>query len=58
MKDQPTRPEQFVPPALQWVLDEGRRPRSAEEEEAGRRLILGESLGEYLTARHEARSRH
>jgi len=37
---------------LQWVLDGTRRPRSAEEDEAGRPFILGEiSLGQY-------RSRH
>jgi hypothetical protein len=59
MKDQPTPHEPFVPPVLQRVLDEARRPRSAEEGEAGQRLFLGQiSLGEYLTALHKARSRH
>jgi hypothetical protein len=59
MKDQPTSREAFVPPALQWILEEARRPRSAEEDEAGRQLILGQiSFGEYLTALREARSRH
>jgi hypothetical protein len=48
-----------VPPALKWILGEARRPRSVEEDEAGRRLIMGEiSFGEYLTALHAARSRH
>jgi hypothetical protein len=59
MKDRPTPREPFVPPVLQWVLVEARRPWSAEEDEAGQRLILGQiSLGEYLTVLHKARSRH
>jgi hypothetical protein len=59
MKDDPTPCEPTLPPALQWVLDEARRLRSAEEDEAVRLLILGEiSLGQYLTILHNARSRH
>jgi hypothetical protein len=59
MKEQLTPRDPLVPPALQWILDEARRPRSAEEDEVGRRLIMGEiSFGEYLTALHAARSRH
>ena len=59
MKDHPTPREPVLPPVLQWVLDEAHRLRSAEEDEAGRLLILGEiSLGEYLTVLHNARSRH
>jgi hypothetical protein len=59
MKRDSTPGDIVVPPALQWVMDEARRPRSAQEEDAGRRFILGEiSVREYLAALHEARSRH
>jgi hypothetical protein len=59
MKDDPTPREAIVPPVLEWILDEARRPRSAEEVEAGRLLILGEiSLGQYLTILHNTRPRH
>jgi hypothetical protein len=58
MKDETTTRVQFtVPPALQWVLTEGRRPRSPAEVEAGRRLILGEiTFGEYFSVLQEART--
>jgi len=59
VKDQPTQSKPFVPPVLQWILDGARRPGSAEEDEAGRLLILGEiNLGQYLTVLNNARSRH
>jgi hypothetical protein len=49
----------LVPPALQRVLDESRQPRSTEEDEAGRRLVLGPiSLGEYLSTIRAVRARH
>ena len=59
MKDNPTPREPMVPLVLEWILDEARRPRSAEEDEAGHLLILGQiSLGQYLTILHNTRPRH
>jgi hypothetical protein len=59
MSEKTTPSAAFVPPVLQLIVDEARRSRLPEEIDAGRWLVLGRiTLGEYITALHNARSRH
>jgi hypothetical protein len=59
MKDDTTPRAPFVPPALQWIIDETRRPQSSDETEVDRLLVLGRiTFGEYIATLQEARLRH
>ena len=56
MKDETTLREQIVPSVLQRMSDEALRIWSAAENDAASRCILNQiTLGQYLSALHEAR---